>query len=1383
MNKVKSKNEFYSNNLKEKQKLYFNENSSICNSNNQENKNIKKIIYKKNNHLKNNLNTNNLKHEKDKEFEIDNYIKIEEINEILSSDTEDMNHKSPKSKKKIKYISESRNQFDEKEITSNNLTIKDEYNDCEYESNNDTHRDRNMLKSSMNFKNELALIPDKHLTQIDFNKNNYKNISEKNNSSQSPNPKQIVLDKNSQMINLNLNIIKDNPFQNNNNNSNNINNENELPINSAKTNKINKNKNIIRKSHHIMKEKKELILMNYLKQNFFAKNDDNSNSKNCGIHKIKNDTKNYEIIEEEKNKENKQNEINNIKEKNNKGNILDNEEIKLNIDFDKDIEEKKNIIKYKEYKIKNNSIVNGATFLDLDYENIGLNFTKSNDKLTQYPNLNNSLHKKEYNKGNNILNDNNYISYGEKGNIQKDMGFINKKEDKNNNQNGISLENEKNYEKKKPKKLYRNNSQNNEIKKKDSINSIDSIKDNENQKKIYQIKISNLNLNNLNPSKNMNANKINKEIKTNIKIESIEINNKLRKNIPSPQHRMKEKKNIIKKSKVSPINNINNNNFKLNSCNNLFNSANNTNSNINNNIENINNNIKTNNIIDKERIKSNSNNFIEYLMNKNNEFSLTGKEKTINEFINKDNQNMNKLSSKKNIKCINKNINPQKHKGTYKIKPKKSAINETINTNNVNNYVNPSTSASNNNNNSGINLEENYLSNNKSPKLSKNNINFNNSANKFIILNKNKRNIHNVNNNNNNEDVGNNSLYNYINNNSYSTADKNSFIHITNSNVTKMKNKMNSNTNNINNQKVINQNYMIHPKNLFSSSNNNIKKKINNNKNNPNNKKNDNISNNNSSNKLNNSNSNNNINDINKNNNKNSNLSKNINSDKKLNIYLYNNINIKNIDEVDKKSENKSSNKNQNPEIIKKSSTTMKNKPNNQDNNNILSNQNINANNRNSINGSQLSPLSNNKSDNIYNTKKIRNKKLSNKISSKVLKKNNHNNNYIANKTNKKISNYNEDTFIDGQIPTVADENPNVNSLKIMKCNKCAYTNQILIQRLTKIFSIEKIKNTILSFSSKNDLNNLSLVNSFYSEKAISLLQERLKIKILNNTETTIKILWNKILYNSKLYKNNNSFDEKFISYLNLSNRYDKEITKDLSRTLPNNIMFKKDSSNYKKLFNVLKAYSNYNKKIGYAQGMNFIVAKLIIFYKNEKDSFLNLDTLFTRLNYSEVVGISNGLEQKMLVIQFLLQKFCPKIINYFEQKKINHEMFTVSWVITLFSKNFDDNKLLLMIWCFSMIFGWKFIYLFTLSIIDNFQNNYLKLELYEFTQFMKQIFKSNDFKKEFNTIIDKTFEYMKYWKKINKELEKDLESYKMKADTESTEIIMDSFDEDTIIQ
>ena len=199
---------------------------------------------------------------------------------------------------------------------------------------------------------------------------------------------------------------------------------------------------------------------------------------------------------------------------------------------------------------------------------------------------------------------------------------------------------------------------------------------------------------------------------------------------------------------------------------------------------------------------------------------------------------------------------------------------------------------------------------------------------------------------------------------------------------------------------------------------------------------------------------------------------------------------------------------------------------------------------------------------------------------------------------------------------------------------------------------------------------------------------------------------------------------------------------------------------------------------------MNFIVAKLLIFYNNEIDSFVNLDALFTKLNFSDVIGITNNLEQKMLIIKFLLEKFCPKFIKFLEEKKINHEMFTVSWVITLFSKNFENNRILLIIWNFSIIFGWKFIYMFTISIINILQCKFLNMELYEFTQFMKEIFKKNYFEENFSLIIKKSFEYMKEWKTLSKELEKNLEIYKIKTDTESlTEIIKDSFEEDSIIQ
>ena len=1340
LNKVKSKNELATNNIRQKQKQFFHDKEEDDTINNDNERNVEKIIYKKNNISKNKNNINTKKNKKGNN--IKNFIKIEELNEIISSD----NEADEQSQKiiNIESNSESTSKLDEKEIISNTLTIKDEL--VNYESDKDTNREKKGLKNSMNFNNELALILDKHLTQIDFNKNN-KYTFGKIFSSHSPPPKKSIQGKKSQIFSLNLNTIdqiKENPFSIANNN----NNQRDIPTSSAKINKI--NKNISRKNHLLLKGKKELMLINYLKQNFFKKEETNNNAKNSEnkneMHRSKNDINNYES--NEGNKYGEKYNISNMRKKN-IGNKI-NEELKINIDFDNF--ENNNKIKYKEYKLKNNLITNGIIDIikEIDNNHNNINIKVNPDNSTNFSNLNSTLNKKNYNNNNNS-NEKNYVNFFKNVNFNENI-TLNK-----NNKNSISIENNKNYNKKFPKKLYRNNSQNNDIKKNESIISLESSKNgDENSKHIYQIKINNLNLNSLNKNP-----KKNKEAKaSNIKIENIELNNnKLRKNIPSPQHRIKEKTNVIKKSKVSPYNNMINNNYKLNNTNNLFKIENNI---YKNNNENMNNNIQNSNINEKERTKSNSN--IESIINQNNinNFSLTCKEKTINEFLNKEIQNMNKFPSKKNIKCINKNINPQKYKGTYKIKPKKPNMNEN-NMNNTNNNCNANTSTS-KNNNSIINLEENDKNNNKSPKLSKNNINFNNSANKFIILNKNKRNIHNINYN--NEEITNNSsINNYINSNSYSTADKNSFIHITNSNVTKMKNKMNNNYD----QNGINQNYSIHPKNLFSS-NNNIKCMINNSNSNLNQKNDNRNSNNNSTNKITNSNSNKNLyNDKNKNNN-NNNLSRNIESDKKVNIFLYNNINN---DESNNKKVGDNMGINKSPEIIKKSSTTMKN-------NNI----NINPNNRYSINGNQVnSPLNANNAKNIMpnsnNFKKV-DKKV-NKINNKVMKKTN--GNQIHRPNNKNNIN-NDDIFMDGQIPTVADENPNVNSLKIMKYNKCTYTNKIISQKLTKIFCVKAIRNKILIFLKGYDLFNLSLVNHFFNDNTISAVHKKIIKKILNNKEKTIKRLWKEILNKSPFYISNNASDEIYLNYLKHSDNYDEEIKKDLLRTLPKNILFQKGSNNYKKLFNVLKAYSNYNKKIGYGQGMNFIVAKLIIFYGSEKQSFLYLDALFTKLNFSEVVGISNGLEQKMHIIQFLLNKYCPKVINFMKEKEINHEIFTASWLITLFSKNFENNKLLLIIWNFSIIFGWKFIYLFTISIFFHFEKKYLKLDLYGFTQFMKKIFKSKEFEENFNLLIQKTFEYMIQWKKLQKEIEKNLEVYKMKTDTESgTEIIVDSFDEDTIIQ
>ena len=264
-NKVKSKDVIISNNIKKARKLFFYDKNENINNNSDINKKLKNIIYKKTN----NILKNKIRRYKEND---ENYIKIEELNEIISSsDTENINLSKNPENIKIETNSDTNSKLDEKEIISNTITIKDEL--VNYDSDEETKIDNNLLRDSNNFNNELEIILDKHFTQINFSKN-LKNTKNKGISSQSPPPKQVFHehDKKSQMLSLNLNTInqiKEYPFHNSN-----INNNRDIPVNTSKLNKI--NKNIIRKSHHIKKNKKELMLINYLKQNFFSKNEENN---------------------------------------------------------------------------------------------------------------------------------------------------------------------------------------------------------------------------------------------------------------------------------------------------------------------------------------------------------------------------------------------------------------------------------------------------------------------------------------------------------------------------------------------------------------------------------------------------------------------------------------------------------------------------------------------------------------------------------------------------------------------------------------------------------------------------------------------------------------------------------------------------------------------------------------------------------------------------------------------------------------------------------------------------------------------------------------------------------------------------------------------------
>ena len=64
-------------------------------------------------------------------------------------------------------------------------------------------------------------------------------------------------------------------------------------------------------------------------------------------------------------------------------------------------------------------------------------------------------------------------------------------------------------------------------------------------------------------------------------------------------------------------------------------------------------------------------------------------------------------------------------------------------------------------------------------------------------------------------------------------------------------------------------------------------------------------------------------------------------------------------------------------------------------------------------------------------------------------------------------------------------------------------------------------------------------------------------------------------------------------------------ISKDVARTLVDLNLFKEDlTAGNNKLFNVLKAYSNYDNEVSYVQGLNYIVGLLLYYIQDEEQVF-----------------------------------------------------------------------------------------------------------------------------------------------------------------------------------
>ena len=176
---------------------------------------------------------------------------------------------------------------------------------------------------------------------------------------------------------------------------------------------------------------------------------------------------------------------------------------------------------------------------------------------------------------------------------------------------------------------------------------------------------------------------------------------------------------------------------------------------------------------------------------------------------------------------------------------------------------------------------------------------------------------------------------------------------------------------------------------------------------------------------------------------------------------------------------------------------------------------------------------------------------------------------------------------------------------------------------------------------------------------------------------------------------------------IELQNEHQIEI--DLKRTFPEDDFFHNEEI-INKLRNILSTYSKRNLSIGYVQGFNFIVGRILKYISNEEKVFW----LFTQIIeyiltidfYSEMSGIMSDVD---ILICMMKEKYIPDLFNYLREDFLIYiKNILMQWYLSLFISNFPIESQLL-VW--DILFVDKKIALFKTAIflIKELKNDILK--------------------------------------------------------------------------
>ena len=159
-------------------------------------------------------------------------------------------------------------------------------------------------------------------------------------------------------------------------------------------------------------------------------------------------------------------------------------------------------------------------------------------------------------------------------------------------------------------------------------------------------------------------------------------------------------------------------------------------------------------------------------------------------------------------------------------------------------------------------------------------------------------------------------------------------------------------------------------------------------------------------------------------------------------------------------------------------------------------------------------------------------------------------------------------------------------------------------------------------------------------------------------------------------------------------------LRKDLNRTFPGSKFFSSESDGQTQLQHILHAYSCYDPKVGYVQGMNFIAGSLL-YHASEEIAFWLFVSLLDDYELRELyLPDMPGLNKHCQILDFILLNSNYKVYEYLKQRQVKIQFLIIDWIFCLFGSSIAIEKIGLF---FDYFFesGWIFFYKVIIQIIN----------------------------------------------------------------------------------